>query len=418
MYLILVTRIDISDVVQREKEKQHQLEGALDEAEKANNAKTEFLRTVSHEVRTPMNVIMGMVQLAKEEGENHAAVMEYIDEIGVSGRYLLNLLNNVLDMSKIESGEFSLHPQRYSFEDLKKNATALFMPMCEQKQIHFEVRDFADHKMVVDKMRLHQVVFNLLNNAVKYTDIGGEILLIYRTKAYGENVQAEIVVQDNGIGMSREFQKHMYKPFVQENNQVVAAMQGTGLGLSIVKGIVDKMDGELTVKSDLGKGTAFCIRITGPRVFEAESPSKEEEPNNKIDFTGKTILVAEDHDLNQRIITKLLKNKGAEVIIADNGKAAVDYFKAGKENSIDAVLMDVRMPIMDGLYAARMIRSLGRQDAKVVPIIAMTANAYDEDREKSNAAGMDGHLSKPIDTCMLYETLYNFFEGRAEKRQR
>lgn len=418
LHLILVTRIDISDVVQREKEKQHQLEGALDEAEKANNAKTEFLRTVSHEVRTPMNVIMGMVQLAKEEGENHAAVMEYIDEIGVSGRYLLNLLNNVLDMSKIESGEFSLHPQRYSFEDLKKNATALFMPMCEQKQIHFEVRDFADHKMVVDKMRLHQVVFNLLNNAVKYTDIGGEILLIYRTKAYGENVQAEIVVQDNGIGMSQEFQKHMYKPFVQENNQVVAAMQGTGLGLSIVKGIVDKMDGELTVKSDLGKGTAFCIRITGPRVFEAESPSKEEEPNNKIDFTGKTILVAEDHDLNQRIITKLLKNKGAEVIIADNGKAAVDYFKAGKENSIDAVLMDVRMPIMDGLYAARMIRSLGRQDAKVVPIIAMTANAYDEDQEKSNAAGMDGHLSKPIDICMLYETLYNFFEGRAEKRQR
>lgn len=415
MHLILATRIDINDMVQRELDKQHQLAEALNEAEKANNAKTEFLTTVSHEVRTPMNVIMGMVQLAKEESDNHDAVMEYIDEIGISGRYLLNLLNNVLDMSKIESGEFYLHPQRYSFDDLKKNAMALFTPMCDRKQIHFEVRDFAEHKLIVDKMRIHQVVFNLLNNAVKYTDIGGEIQLIYRTKLCGENVRAEIIVKDNGIGMSKEFQQEMYKPFVQENNQVVAAEQGTGLGLSIVKGIIDKMNGELTVKSELGKGTEFCIRITGPRGDEKDSPSKKEASHGDIDFTGKTILVAEDHEMNQRIIKKLLENRGAEVIIANNGKAAVDYFTAGKENSIDVILMDVRMPVMDGLHAARMIRHLKREDAKTVPIIAMTADAYDEDREKSNAAGMNGHFSKPIDTELLYETLHTIFEGRGTK---
>ncbi len=413
MHLILATRIDIDDVVQTEMEKQHQLEGALNEAEKANSAKTEFLTTVSHEIRTPMNVIMGMVQLAKEEKDNHDAVMEYIDEIGTSSRYLLNLLNNVLDMSKIESGEFSLHPQRYSFDDLKRNATALFMPMCDRKQIHFEVRDFADQKMMIDKMRLHQVVFNLLNNAVKYTDVGGEIQLIYRTKLYGENVKAEIIVKDNGIGMSKEFQKEMYKPFVQENNQVVASMQGTGLGLSIVKGIIDKMNGELTVKSELGKGTEFCIRITAPIVKEKDSFLEKEDFHDNVDFTGKTILVAEDHELNQRIIKKLLINKGAKVIIADNGKAAVDYFMAGEENSIHAILMDVRMPVMDGLLAAKMIRRLNREDARVVPIIAMTANAYDEDREKSNAAGMDGHLSKPIDTGLLYDILRAFFRINA-----
>ena len=413
MHLILATRIDIDDVVQTEMEKQHQLEGALNEAEKANSAKTEFLTTVSHEIRTPMNVIMGMVQLAKEEKDNHDAVMEYIDEIGTSSRYLLNLLNNVLDMSKIESGEFSLHPQRYSFDDLKRNATALFMPMCDRKQIHFEVRDFADQKMMIDKMRLHQVVFNLLNNAVKYTDVGGEIQLIYRTKLYGENVKAEIIVKDNGIGMSKEFQKEMYKPFVQENNQVVASMQGTGLGLSIVKGIIDKMNGELTVKSELGKGTEFCIRITAPIVKEKDSFLEKEDFHDNVDFTGKTILVAEDHELNQRIIKKLLINKGAKVIIADNGKAAVDYFMAGEENSIHAILMDVRMPVMDGLLAAKMIRRLNREDARVVPIIAMTADAYDEDREKSNAAGMDGHLSKPIDTGLLYDILRAFFRINA-----
>ena len=413
MHLILATRIDIDDVVQTEMEKQHQLEGALNEAEKANSAKTEFLTTVSHEIRTPMNVIIGMVQLAKEEKDNHDAVMEYIDEIGTSSRYLLNLLNNVLDMSKIESGEFSLHPQRYSFDDLKRNATALFMPMCDRKQIHFEVRDFADQKMMIDKMRLHQVVFNLLNNAVKYTDVGGEIQLIYRTKLYGENVKAEIIVKDNGIGMSKEFQKEMYKPFVQENNQVVASMQGTGLGLSIVKGIIDKMNGELTVKSELGKGTEFCIRITAPIVKEKDSFLEKEDFHDNVDFTGKTILVAEDHELNQRIIKKLLINKGAKVIIADNGKAAVDYFMAGEENSIHAILMDVRMPVMDGLLAAKMIRRLNREDARVVPIIAMTANAYDEDREKSNAAGMDGHLSKPIDTGLLYDILRAFFRINA-----
>jgi CheY-like chemotaxis protein/anti-sigma regulatory factor (Ser/Thr protein kinase) len=259
-------------------------------------------------------------------------------------------------------------------------------------------------------MRLNQVLFNLLNNAVKYTDIGGRIEMTCLTREQEDGILAEFMVKDNGIGMSKEFQLNMFKPFVQENNEVVASTQGTGLGLSIAKGIVDKMNGELIVESEVGKGTTFLVRLITPKDEQAEQLLEKKEACEEVDFSGRTILVVEDHELNQMIISKLLLKKRAEVLISNNGKEAVERFTASQEGSIDAILMDVRMPVMDGLQATQKIRSLDREDAQTVPIIAMTANAYDEDREKSSQAGMNSHLAKPIDTKLLYETLNAFLQ--------
>jgi len=409
--IILITRMDISSMLFKEKEKQHQLEDALNLAEQANTAKSEFLATISHEIRTPMNVIIGMTQLAKDEADNHEAVLEYIDEIRLSSRHLLNLVNNVLDMSKIEKGEFSLHPQRYSFEELRKNVSTMFTPLCGQKHISFVIQEYGEQPdMMVDKMRLNQVMFNLLNNAVKYTDYGGEIQFIILNQCRKDEMDIKFIIQDDGIGMSKEFQEQMFEPFTQENNTVLASSQGTGLGLSIAKGIVDKMGGELSVSSVIGKGTTFCVCIVIPiakdYIYKKELKNVELQ---EVDFSGKRILVVEDHNVNQMIIAKLLKNKGAEVVIAENGRIGVEEFSASEPGSIDAILMDVRMPEMDGLQATRAIRALKRSDAASVPIIAMTANAYDEDREKSGAAGMNCHLAKPIDTRVLYDTLERYF---------
>lgn len=410
--IILVTRMDINDIMKKEREKQHQLEDALNLAEKANNAKSEFLATISHEIRTPINVIMGMTQLAEEEKDNHEAVMGYIEEIRLSSRHLLNLVNNVLDMSKIESGEFSLHPQRYTFEELFKNVKTMFKRLCEQKNITFRTEEYGGQPdMFVDKIRLNQVIFNLMNNAVKYTEVGGEVAFTFLNQVREEEGEMDVrfLIQDNGAGMSKEFQEQMFKPFTQESNEVVASSQGTGLGLSISKGIIDKMGGELSVSSVLGKGTTFCVCITMPIAKERHVKNSERPAEPEFDFTGRTILVVEDHHLNQMIITKLLKRKGADVIVSANGKLGVEEFTSREPGSIDAILMDIRMPVMDGLQASRAIRSLQREDALQVPIIAMTANAYDEDRQKSEAAGMNGHLAKPIDTKVLYETLESNF---------
>ncbi len=402
---ILMTRSDIQDVVEKEMEKQRQLEDALNLAERANGAKSEFLSTISHEIRTPMNIIIGMTELAKEEQDNHAAVMKYIEEIETSSRHLLNLVNNVLDMSKIESGEFSLHPQPYTYQELKKNIKTLITPLCKQKNHTFLTEDYGEHHTVyVDIMRLNQVLFNLLSNAVKYTPDGGKIRLIYKNQMEEKEMLATFIIRDNGIGMSREFQEQMFQPFTQEDNTVVASTQGTGLGLSITKGIVDKMGGRLTVDSEVGKGTSFQVELRVPLAESLEERS-EEDRAEQYDFSGRKVLVVEDHSMNQMIIAKLLKNKNAEVVLASDGKQGVEVFTSNAPGTFDVILMDVRMPVMNGLEATEKIRAMDREDAKKIPILAMTANAYDEDREKSSKVGMNGHLVKPIDVKILYREL-------------
>ncbi len=308
--IILIARMDIHDVVQNEREKQHRMEDALNLAERANNAKSEFLATISHEIRTPLNAIIGMTQLASEEADNPKAVLEYIDEIRLSGRHLLNLINNVLDMSKIESGEISLHPQRYPFAELHRNVSTMFTPLCDQKNIKFVTLNYGEQPdMLVDKMRLNQVIFNLLNNAVKYTRTRGEIQFITLNHCQENSMETKFIVKDNGIGISKEFQEQMFQPFTQENNATVTSSQGTGLGLSISKGIVDKMGGEMTVTSVIGRGTTFCVRIRMPIAKGYRAKIKDTRVQ-EADFSGRRILVVEDHNLNQVIITRLLKNRG------------------------------------------------------------------------------------------------------------
>ena len=381
------------------------LQGAVDAATKANSAKSEFLARMSHEIRTPLNGVLGLTRLALEE-DNFETVKDYLGNIDVSGRHLSSLLSNLLDMAKIESGEIELHPEVYTFEEFVRNLHAIVQPLCDQKHIRFIIEAEKDHvPVMLDKTRFNQIVLNITTNSVKFTPEGGEIRLIHKNSRIDEtHLSYDLVISDNGAGMTEEFQRHMFDPFAQEHGQQFGSAQGVGLGLTIARAFVELMGGTLEVKSRVGKGTTFHIHMT-VTTAAPERAAACEAANAQLDFTGRKILVAEDHPLNQKIVAKLLKKRGAEVIIAENGKKAAELFKESPAGAISAILMDIRMPVMDGLASARAIRAMERPDAAAVPIIAMTANAFDEDKRLSVEAGMNYHLSKPIDPDRLYEVL-------------
>lgn len=407
--IIAINQIDVEAVVRKEKEKKLQLEAALNLAERANNAKSEFLATISHEIRTPMNVVLGLTELAKSEITNAKLVRDYLDKIEISGKHLLHLVNDVLDMSKIESGEFTLHPEAYSFFEFTANIENFILPLCEEKNIAFEVllnSDLPD--IYVDKLRLDQIFINVISNSVKFTDSGGKIVLNLHGDLRENKVYCKFEISDNGIGMSKEFQKELFKPFTQEVDKVTRSVQGTGLGLSIAYGIISKMGGSIKIKSEKNVGSTFYIELALD-VARKSRVQEEKVISEKKLLEGKTVLVVEDHPINQMIIGKMLQNQGAKVCYADNGKDGVDTFEASKEGAFDMIFMDIRMPVMDGLQAARHIRALERRDAKEIPIIAMTANAYDEDREKSSRAGINVHLAKPVDSRILYQAIAKFY---------
>lgn len=410
--IIAVNQVDVESVVRREREKKQQLETALNLAEQANNAKSEFLATVSHEIRTPMNVVLGLTDLAKSEIENKEVLLDYLNKIEVSGKHLLHLVNDVLDMSKIESGEFKLHPVQYNLKDFLKNMQNYVQTLCEQKNITLLIaagKDLPD--IYVDKLRLDQIFINIISNAVKFTPYGGKILLSMQTRREDDKIVCRFEVSDNGVGMSEEFQKNVFKPFTQEERMALQPVEGTGLGLAIAYGIINKMKGSIRIKSEKNVGTTFLIDLS----FEEAGQDREVEQQTDIDkelLEGKKVLIIEDHPINQMILGKMLKNQGAQIYCADNGKIGLDMFEQSAAGMYDIIFMDIRMPVMDGLEAARNIRKLDREDAKSVPIIAMTANAYDEDREKSEKAGIDVHLSKPIDSQILRKTIADVLQKR------
>lgn len=377
---------------------------ALEKVRKANAAKTEFLSRMSHDIRTPMNAIINLTNLARRENDI-TVVHDYLSKMSVSSDFLLGLINDILDLNKIESGELTLHEVSMTNEDFYTSINTVIRPLMDARHINFHCDIMAgDLPIMVDKLRFNQIFFNLLANAAKFTPTGGDVWFVLRCENIDNDMlKMRFTVRDNGIGMSEEFLQHLYEPFTQEHSQLNDKTKGTGLGLPIVKSLVEAMGGTISVKSKLGFGTEFVVTLYADIAKESEKPETQEQ--EKVNLSGLHILLVEDNEINTYVGKLILEEAGCIVETASNGCAAVDIFKGSKPFSIDAILMDVRMPLMDGLEATKVIRALKRYDAATVPIIAMTADAFTEESKRTIDAGMNAHLSKPLQPELLYSTL-------------
>ena len=407
--LLLTNRTDITSAVEEERQRNIKLKNALQGEKKANLAKSAFLSRMSHDIRTPLNAIIGVTALALEELYNPKKVEDYLNKASAAGKLLLGLVNDILDMSKIENKAIELHPSRYDYSEFVGNINTIIGPLCQQKHIEFIfTTGIHCEPLWVDKGRFNQIFLNILSNAVKFTPEGGTVEFdIKDLKRENNIVSCEYLIIDNGIGMSKEFQKRLYEPFTQEYSHKNQMEQGTGLGMAIVKNLVDLMGGTINVTSALGKGTRIAINMDLEIAYvETENTIKEQNINttNSV-LQGKKLLLVEDHPINTEIAKKLLQKMGIVVTCAENGQVAIDRFVGYEEGFFDAILMDIRMPVMGGIEAAKYIRSLNRADAKIIPIIAMTANAFEEDRQNTLAAGMVAHIAKPINPKELYYEL-------------
>ena len=403
-YLIL-SRSDVTEQYEQEQQQKETLKKSAERAKKANAAKSDFLSRMSHDIRTPLNGIIGMTALAREE-KDIDTMYDYLDKIDESGHFLLGLVNDILDMTRVESGKIVLRPECYSYKEMYKYLESVIQPLCESKGIIFTVRaEGVKHSVLVDKLRLAQIFFNLLSNSVKYTPRGGHVSfeIKNRIEAYGY-VESDYVITDDGIGISKAFQKKMFEPFEQEYTENNVYRAGSGLGLAIVKSMVDLMHGTISVESTPGKGSIFTVRLKLPIATDDPTVNTENKFSDEV-LEGRNVLIAEDNAVNSEIVKRMLEKKGIKCTVTVNGLLALDNFRCSREGKYDAVLMDIRMPVMDGLQSTRAIRSLSREDAKRIPIIALTANAFDEDVKKCLDAGMDAHIAKPVEPQKLYEIL-------------
>jgi len=406
---ILVVRSDITEAYRKEQKQMKLLETEKKAAEAANVAKSDFLSRMSHDIRTPLNGIIGMTYLTKRMDLPEKA-LDNLSKIDTSSKFLLGLVNDILDMSKMESRTIELHPEPYPFEDFRAYLDAVICPLCKEKQQTFllDVNPIPGYTPLVDITRLNRIYFNLLSNAVKYTPEGGTITLKIREVFLSdERIRFTLMVKDNGIGMSSEFQKHLFEPFVQENRDDNSEMRGSGLGLAIVKKTVEAMSGTVSVISKKGEGTEFTVVISSPCIRKTVLKERENLPDKEglACLSEKHVLLCEDHPLNQEIVCALLREKGMLVQTAEDGQKGVDQFSSSPIGFFDCILMDLRMPVMDGLEAVRTIRAMERPDAKTVPVIAMTADAFADDVKKCLAAGMNDHIAKPIEPDRLYRIL-------------
>ena len=405
---VLITRVDVTDIYEREQKQ-------LRQYQEASNAKNNFLSNMSHDLRTPMNVIIGLSELAKDELNDPTAMKTYVNNIQTTGQFLLGLVSDCLDFEKLTAHKMALHNVPYPYEEFRNSIMLMISPLCRQKNITFTFSEAAPYTVSIDKVRFEQIFFNVLSNAVKYTPEGGKINFEANSHLSDDRklVVCDFYVRDNGIGMSEQFQKKLFEPFEQENIARKADQQGTGLGLSIVKELVALMGGTIEIKSKLGKGTTVKIHLDMENVTDEVSlPKTTNEFKPKAKLQDKTVLLLEDQELNMMIIRKLLEKQGMKVLMAKNGKEGLQLFEKSTLNSIDVILSDIRMPLMNGLEMAKAIRKLEREDAQEVPIIAMTANAFEEDIQKSKDAGMNAHLSKPVQAELLYQTLEYWIEQK------
>ena len=386
------------------------LSEALAAAEAANKAKTAFLSSMSHEIRTPMNAIIGLDALALQNGSLPAETREYLEKIGESAHHLLSLINDILDMSRIESGRMSMRREEYSFRSMLEQINAMVMSQCGEKGLDYECRVIGDVSdwYIGDDMRLKQVLINILSNAIKFTDAPGSVTLtVERIAVFGDHSTMKFCIRDTGIGMDRDFLPKIFDAFSQEDSRRNSKYGSTGLGMAITKNIVEQMNGTISVESEKGVGTAFTVIVTLKNSEHLEPAAQEAGAREKqrVSLKGRRILMAEDVLINAEIMKHILLEREAETDHAENGRAVLEMFARSPVGYYDAILMDVRMPEMDGLEATAAIRALDRPDAKSIPIVAMTANAFDEDVQRSLQAGMNAHLSKPVEPEHLYQTL-------------
>ena len=387
---------------------------ALQTAENANKAKTDFLSNMSHDIRTPMNAIIGMTSLIRHDAGNKEKVTEYADKIDISSQHLLGIINDVLDMSKIEAGKTVFKYSDFSILNFIQEINTLFHSQTDEKnQTLTIIKENIRHEWVNgDQVHLMQIFSNLLSNAVKYTQEGGKILFLVEECETNSSVYAKyrFLVRDNGMGMSADFKETIFDPFTRAESSVTNKIQGTGLGMAITRNLVEAMGGTIDLESELGQGSCFEVlidmRIAEERTVALAAQEEIDEQDDNI-LRGMRFLCAEDNELNAEILMELLKIEDAECIICENGKKALETFEQSAPGDYDMILMDVQMPVMNGYEATRAIRNSSHELAKTIPIIAMTANAFSEDIQCSFAAGMDAHISKPVDLKLLKKTIKN-----------
>lgn len=404
--IILVVRTDISASYERDQQQLSQMQQAKLEAQRANEAKSAFLSNMSHDMRTPLNAVLGFTDLALREADTEKK-QEYLKKVKSSGALLLDLVDDTLDLSRIESGKLVLVPEAVEGQVIWDSVVTSLRPAAEQKQISLLIENPEDlHQTLwVDRLKLQKVLLNLISNAIKYTPPGGTVRVwTRRLPASGTGCTHLITVEDNGIGISPDFLPEIFEPFSQEHRAEAGNVSGTGLGLAIVKRIVDLMNGTIDVQSKPHCGTRFTVALP---LVTVESGKQADRSKSEacVSLAGKKVLLCEDNDLNAEIVNILLREKGVDMDRAANGSAGLEKFTGSMAGYYDAVLMDIRMPLLDGYSATKKIRALPRADAKTVPIIAMTADAFEEDMRRAREAGMDGYLAKPIDPEKLWQTL-------------
>ena len=405
----------ISDYTQVKKNRT-ELEAAIRKAQEAAQSKSLFLSNMSHEMRTPLNGIVGCIRVMKENMDDPGTVQEYLKKTESTADYMVSLINDILDMSKIENHKLKLEEREVSIKSICSNMEIMFRSQMEEKGISFSIEVKEPLRMIqADEVRVQQILVNLLSNAQKFTNSGGKVTLhVSQVQERQGSVKTIFTVGDTGIGMSRKFLEQIFMPFEQEHLDTARLYGGTGLGLAISNELAHLMQGTISVTSELGQGSTFVVELNSPALSEdiMEEKGHKGDLPGQLSLEGRTILIAEDNELNSEILCFLLKELGAKVWAAWNGEEAVSMFGQSAPGEIDAVLMDMQMPVMDGCTAARHIREMDRADAKSVVIFACTANAFQDDVERAKAAGMNAHLAKPLDMEKVVKLLYDYWEDK------